>query len=186
MIRRGTALSRNLALLILFTPLLVGAAAFGQWAHIAWQAASDRLILAQKTERELAARNIQSQAYIDLLDQWRDYADTPASGLAPPATDETAATDLIARIRDTFQQSGGTVSIATHLGANNLNGLRRTQVEILGQAPSDKLDEMLSALESETPFIFVDMISLSTSTASADGVNLRLRLSCFRLLEVRG
>lgn len=191
MIRRGGILSRVLALAILFSPLALGAAAFTSWAYEAWDKAGDRIHTAERAERELSAQKVQAQAYSELLPRWREFADSAGSGLGPPSTDETAQEDIIVRVRRAVDAAGGRLLSAGGLGASTTEGLRRARVEATASISASALDAMLQELETTTPYLFVDYLSLrqSEEPAAADDepqlLALRLRVSGYRLAEAR-
>ncbi len=187
MIRRGTFASRALALGALFAPLILLGGGFAVWAVQSWADASARLERAERLERELSARSVQARAYVRLLERWREYVDSPNSGLARPAGDVAAATDILNRVGDALAARGGRVLSHAPRDAVTIDGLRRASIDVVATAPENELDALLQAIEVEPPYLFLDYVEIRRKTDAEPGmVALRLGLSSFRLAEVPG
>lgn len=187
MIRRGSLISRVLALLIFFAPLLVGGAAFGVWSWSNWSEASNRILRAETRMRELSALRIQAEAYEGLRGQWRDFAAAGSAGLAPPGTDSRTAEDMIARIRDALLGYGGVISDARALEALRLGGLQRTRVALSARIDGERLIEALTAMQTGAPFLFVELLSIrAANDGPLNAVDVTLHVSSYRLREARG
>lgn len=187
MIRRGSPLSRAVALMVVCLPALALLAAFSAWAAEAWREASRALRVADQTEQELSAERIQAQAYEGLLARWRDYAASPGSGLFSTADDDRIAADMAARAARAIEEVGGIVLEWTPIGVSETDGLARVLIAVRAEAPTAEIYALLDAIESPSPFVTVDrLVARSASAAGGGRLELRLRLSANRLAGAPG
>lgn len=187
MIRRGSLLSRSLALLVAGAPVLAAFGAFVVWAADAWRDASQRLRAAEQEEQRLSAQRVQAQAYDGLLARWREYASTRASGLWPASDDERLAAEMASRAAEAIGAADGAVLDWALADAADEDGLRVVRIELVAEAPAAGLNGVLDAIETPTPFVMVErLVARAASIADPSRLELRLRLSAGRLAEPAG
>lgn len=183
MIKRGTPNSRRLAILTAASPALLLIGLFAFWAYGRWSSGGEALHAAAMRRHEATAQTTQARQYAPLGEAWRDYARGAAAGLDRSADAETALADLETRLRGLFAEAGGSLRATLRLadGSDVPEGLQQLRVEASGAAPEAALRRMLRILETETPYVFVELLDLKRSEGGA--LSVRLRLSLYRLTE---
>lgn len=184
MIRRGTRRSRLLALLVAAAPLIFLIGLFSHWAYGRWSDGGEALREAALRKHEAAARTSQARQYAPLGEVWREFADSPTSGLDHAEDAEAALTTLRGRLDTLFLEAGGTLRAVQRLedGADAPPGLQHLRVEATAETPERTLRAALAALETQTPYVFVEMLDVKRAVES-DALDLRLRLSLYRMAE---
>ncbi len=189
MIRRGTRLSRALAVSLVAAPLALGATSFSYWALIRWLDTGEAIARADLARHEADARATHASFYAELGDAWRDYAATEISGLSREETAAEAERAITRRLRQLFERHEGAAVVAEPLVARDQDGARRLGAEARGRLPEAALASFLESLETQPPFLFVDLLELE-SLARASGasgglsqVSVRLRVSAYRIAE---
>ena len=185
MITPGTPLSRNLAILVAMSPALVIGLGFGVWAATEWRAQGERLVKERALAHEYEAMTTQTRQYEAVLRSWRDYAASLDSGLIGGETSAASEAALVARVQENFERFGGVWIGAESLGAREEGGLELISLEARGEALEEEFPHFLSALETESPYVFIDAIDLKRKAAEGKTARLevRLRLSTYRLPE---
>ncbi|MBX2856324.1 MAG: type II secretion system protein M [Rhodobacteraceae bacterium] len=185
MIKPGTPLSRNLAILVAMSPALVAGIAFGVWAATEWRAQGERLERERALAHEYAAQTTQTRQYEPVLDVWRSYASSLDSGLLPGADRAAAEAVLIGRLKKAFEGFDGRWIGAESLPPGREGGLEVVRLEARGEAPERGFARLLDSLETESPYVFVETIDLKRMSGDAQAARLdvRMRLSTYRLSE---
>ena len=185
MIKPGTPLSRNLAILVAMSPALVAGVAFGVWASTEWRAQGERLERERVLAHEYAAQTTQTRQYEPVLDVWRTYATSLDSGLIPGEDLQASEAALIDRLKRTFEAFEGRWIGAESLPSSREGGLEVVRLEARGEAPERGFARLLDSLETESPYVFVETIDLKRMSGDAEVARLdvRMRLSTYRLSE---
>ncbi|MEL6277499.1 MAG: GspMb/PilO family protein [Pseudomonadota bacterium] len=184
-VRRGTPLSRGLAGLVASVPVLVvvGAIAFG--AVSIWNGQSERYADEQYNLRRINAEAEQARLYQPLREAWRDYAQTDLSGLSQAGEPQAAESEMRLRLAGLFQRFGGVWETSEVLAAQLEPGIERLRVESRGRLPESVLTAFLESVETETPFLFIDLLDANRG-ADLNGeaaLDIRLQVSSYRLAE---
>lgn len=197
MIRKGTPLSRLVALSVIAGPMIIAAMAFTIWAVSAWSRAGDRIAEASAALHRIDARRSQAELYGPLGDSWTEYARSAASGLVLDRDVDAAARALVARVETLLMEAHGfdpendapdrpripgAVSLINVEPAGA--GIELLRAEARGILPQATLPRFLDGLESGEPFIFVEYLDIRRAPDDADRamVEVRLRFSAYRLV----
>lgn len=183
MIRRGTPISRALALLVAFSPVLLVVGLFVFWAMGRWEESGADLAAAEQRRHEAIARGTQARLYAPLGEAWAEYAQTEVSGLAQEESDEEAAAAVRARIAALFEEAKGDLIVVERLAdaAPSRPGLRQLRFEVRGSAPEQAAPALLASLEAEPPFLFVEFLDLERAEGAERRLEIRLRASLYRM-----
>jgi len=116
------------------------------------------------------------EAKSQLLDGMQRRASSPGKGGADAAqfavisapTETVAASTLQQYLLDRLEQAGGAVQrVQVETGRDTKSdSMRRITAEIVFDASSDALQDLLFDLETETPFVFVDTFSAQPASAA--------------------
>ena len=185
MIKPGTPLSRNLAILVAMSPAVIAGIAFGVWAATEWRAQGERLERERALAHEYAVLTTQTRQYEPVLNVWRSYAESPDSGLTPGANKSEAEAVVIRRLKEAFESYEGRWIGAESLPAEQEGGLEVVRLEARGEAPERGFARLLDSLETESPYVFVETIDLKRMSGDAETalLDVRMRLSTYRLPE---
>lgn len=186
MIRRGTPLSRLLAGIVAAIPILAAIALVFLGALYIWRGQSERYAEEQYLLRRAMAESEQARLYDPLREAWRDYARTDLSGLSQAADAQTAETDMRRRLAEIFARFDGRWISSETLAAQAEPGIERLRVEARGELPEAQLFAFLEALETDTPFMFLDLFDArmkASGSAGSQTLALRLQVSTYRLSE---
>lgn len=185
MIRRGTPMSRALALLVAASPVLLALGLFVAWAAGRWDQTGQELAGAEQRRHAAAARTTQARLYAPLGEAWAEYAQTDVSGLAQEETTEETVDAVRARIAALFDEAKGALIVVERMADAEppRPGLQRLRFELRGSAPEQATPALLAALEAETPFLFVDFLEMQRAGAEVGALRLRARISVYRMAE---
>ena len=111
-IRRGTPISRALALLIASAPLLLAVGLFVAWASTKWVDGGRELAAVEQRRHEADARKTQARLYAPLGEAWVGYAETDASGLSLEESEAEAEQAVRTRIESSSATPAGGVARA--------------------------------------------------------------------------
>ena len=188
MIRRGTPVSRALALLVAFSPLLLAAGLFVGWATGKWIEGGQELAKVEQRRHEAEAKTTQARLYAPLGEAWASYAETAVSGLSLEESAAEAEKAVRERVRRLFAEAKGVLTAVERLPDRETArpGLQQMQFEFSGLAPEQATPALLSALETETPYLFVEFLDLERDPDAAPRLRLRARLSLYRLATGEG
>lgn len=187
-IRRGTPVSRALALLVAFSPLLLAVGLFVGWATGKWIDGGAELAKVEQRRHEAEAKTTQARLYAPLGEAWASYAETAVSGLSLEETADDAEQAVRARVQRLFTEAKGALTAVERLPdvQTARPGLQQMQFEFSGVAPEQATPALLSALETETPYLFVEFLDLERDPQAARRLRVRARLSLYRLSEGEG
>lgn len=186
MIRRGTSLSKALALLVVASPLLAAGGLFSSWAVGRWIEGGAELAKQEQSRHDAAARTTQARLYAPLGEAWAEYAVTEMSGLAQDPSDAAAEAAVKARIETLFEESKAALRVVERLpdAPPPRPGLQQMRFELRGFTPETATAALLAALEAETPFLFVEFLDLQRAAGLRPGdLRIRLRFSVYRMTE---
>lgn len=185
MIRKGTALSRIVALAVIFGPLLLAVLTFIVWAVTSWSDAGARIESARGAIHKLRAERSQAQLYQAIGANWAEYANAANSGLVQERDMATARAALTKRVEALFREANGSAAVSVIGAKTETPGLEVISAEANGVTPEATLPRLFDALEGEEPFLFVDFIDLRRAAPRGQEkmVALRLRFSAFRLVD---
>lgn len=189
MIRRGTPLSRTLALAVVLGPAALLTGAFMVWAVGGWITTGRALSTEDYLRHAAEARATHAGFYGELGEAWRDYAATEISGLSQERSAFAAERAMLQRVEQLFARHEGMSLSGETLPRAQFNGADRLRAEARGRLPEGALAGFLEALETQPPFLFVDLLELRPAEGVAprnDGLaqlDVRLRVSTFRIEE---
>lgn len=190
MIRRGTIISRALALLLAVSPLIVAMGGLAAWAGGAWVREGERLEIERAERHDLEARTTQTSLYGPVLDAWRAFAASEGSGLVRAADVDAADATLQTRISDMFDRFDGAWIGAERLPPQAGDPESILRLETRGELNERSLARFLSALETEAPYVFVEALDARRTQTDAAELNpddarleLRLRVAAYWLAE---
>ncbi len=187
MIRKGTPLSRFVALAVLFGPLVVLVVAFAIWAVTAWRSAGDRIEAATAALHRIDARRSQAELYGPLGASWIEYAEAAGSGLVLDDDLDAATRALVERVEGLFSRVEGGDGAVAVLGVEPAgDGLEVIRAEAAGALPQAALPRFFASLESGEPFLFVEFLEMRRAPESGQAIiELRLRFAAYRLTGAR-
>ena len=180
--RRGTPISRALALLVAASPLILVVGLFVGWATGKWIDGGKELAAVEQRRHEAEAKKTQARLYAPLGEAWAGYAETESSGLAIEKSAEEAERAVRARVDALFAKAKGALTAVERLpDAKSQPGLQQMRFEFSGVAPEQATPVLLSELESERPFLFVEFLDLERDASARRQLRVRVRFSLYRL-----
>ncbi|MEL6318296.1 MAG: type II secretion system protein GspM [Pseudomonadota bacterium] len=188
MIRRGSRTSRMLAVAVVAAPAALAAGGFALWSVGTWISTGRALAAQEQLRHEAETRASHASFYTELGEAWRDYSETEISGLAQEPTAEAAEQAMKQRLLQLFERSEGAASVVEILERDDADGVERLRAETRGRLPEAALVSFLETLETQPPFLFVDLMELQPETDGAgrsglSQVAIRLRVSAYRIKE---
>ena len=184
-IRRGTPVSRALALLVAASPLILAVGLFVGWASDKWVKGGSELAAVEQRRHEAEAKTTQARLYAPLGEAWAGYSESEVSGLAQEESADEAEAAVRSRIEALFAKAKGALTGVERLpdAASARPGLQQMRFEFSGVAPEQATPSLLSELETETPFLFVEFLDLERDPGAKRRLRIRVRLSLYRLQE---
>lgn len=138
--------------------------AFGVWAASSWRAAADRIEDATAAIAVAEARATQAELYGPLRAAWTEYAGTDISGLVRAPTGRDGLEALEERIEARFTAADAAdvrvAPLSAEVAPDDAVRSQRLVLEARARVAESRLFGLLTALETETPYVFIEQLDL--------------------------